>query len=49
MAPEGRHIQGQVVHAMRVPVVRAIRGQGERAEDAHRFANDGVRFSTADT
>ena len=42
MAPEGRHTQGQVVHAMRVPVVPAIRAQGARAEDVHRFANDGV-------
>lgn len=49
MAPEGRHIQGPVVHAMRVPVVRAIRAQGGRAEDVHRFASDGARFSAAGT
>lgn len=45
MAPEGRHTPGRAVHAMRVPVVHAIRVRAVPAAVVHRSANDGIPFS----
>src|SRR5262245_11307814 len=45
MAPEGRHTPGRAVHAMRVPVVHAIRAWAVPAAVVHRSANDGVPFA----